>query len=49
MADIEGEQELRDSGGEENARDAVAPQGAPRHAPVQIRTILDVVQARIVQ
>ena len=48
MADIEGEQELHDSGGEENAGDADAPQGVPQRAPAQIRSIPGAIDARFV-
>ena len=49
MADIEGEQELRDSGGEENTGEAAAPQGVPQRAPAQIRSIPGDIDARLVQ
>ena len=49
MADIEGEQELRDSGGEENTGEAAAPQGVPQRAPAQIRSIPGAIDARLVQ
>ena len=49
VPDIEREQELSDSGGEENAGEATAPHGVLKRAPVRVRTISDAIQERMVQ